>query len=267
MKKLAWLTDLHLEFVRDDATMEGLAASVRDAGPDAVLVGGDTGTAASLEHHLRWLEEALGVPVYFVLGNHDCYGGSIAGSREVAARVSSGSRSLHWLGGLGVVRLTAKTALIGHDGWADGRLGSGASSGVMLNDYLQIEELSGLDREERFRRLAALGDEAAAHFRQWLPEALANHERVIVLTHVPPFRDAAWHEGRTSDDEYLPHFASKAAGEVLLEMMASHPDRHLTVLCGHTHSPGVCQPAPNMMVKTGGARYGQPRLQEMVEIV
>lgn len=165
---------------------------------------------------------------------------------------------------MGVVALTEKTALIGHDGWADGRLGAGAVSPVMLNDYLQIAELSGIGRAERFRRLGALGDEAAAHFRKWLPKALATHERVILLTHVPPFREACWHEGRISDDDYLPHFASLAAGEVLREIMASHPERHLTVLCGHTHSPGICQPLPNLVVKTGGARYGEPRLQEVI---
>ena len=266
MKKLAWLTDLHLEFVRDKGTLEALGASVRAAEPEVVLAGGDTGTAGSFSDQLRWLHEAVGVPVYFVLGNHDCYGGSIEGSRRVAARVSSESEQLHWLGGMGVVPMTERTALIGHDGWADGCLGSGDMSPVMLSDYMQIEELSGIGREERFRRLAALGDEAAAHFRRWLPEALAKHERVILLTHVPPFREACWHEGRTSDDDYLPHFASRAAGEVLREIMASHPDKYLTVLCGHTHSGGVCQPLPNLVVKTGSARYGEPRLQEVLVV-
>lgn len=266
MKKLAWLTDLHLEFVRDERTLAALAASVRAAEADAVLVGGDTGTARSFSDHLRWLRESAGVQVYFVLGNHDCYGGSVAESRRVAARGSAESAGLRWLGGTGVVSLTEKTALIGHDGWADGRLGAGAASPVMLNDFFQIEELSGIGREERFRRLAALGDEAAAHFRRWLPEALANHERVILLTHVPPFREACWHEGRNSDDDYLPHFASQAAGEVLRKIMAAHPDKHLTVLCGHTHSSGVCQPLPNLVVKTGGARYGEPGVQEVLVV-
>lgn len=71
MKKLAWLTDLHLEFVRDERTLEEPAASVRAAKPEAVLVGGDTGTAASFTDHLSWLQKAAGVPVYFVPGNHD----------------------------------------------------------------------------------------------------------------------------------------------------------------------------------------------------
>ena len=119
--------------------------------------------------------------------------------------------------------LTEETGLVGHDGWADGRLGDYARSEVLLNDYLLIEEVSGLDKEERLERLHALGDEAAAHFRALLPEALERFRRLIVLTHVPPFREACWHRGQISDDEWLPHFSCRAVGEVLVEAMAAHP--------------------------------------------
>jgi 3',5'-cyclic-AMP phosphodiesterase len=37
--------------------------------------------------------------------------------------------------------LTPNTALVGHDGWGDGRLGDLNWSGVILNDFLLIEEL------------------------------------------------------------------------------------------------------------------------------
>jgi len=264
MMKLAWLTDLHLEFVRDARTLELLAASVRAAEPDAVLLGGDTGTAETLERHLRWLAGAAGVPVYFVLGNHDCYGGSFAGSRKISARVSREVPHLHWLNESGVVPLTEKSALIGHGGWADGRLGNGPGSLVMLNDYVLIEDFQRLVPAERLRLMAGLGDEAAAHFKKWLPVALGAYERVVLLTHVPPFREACWHQGSISGDDWLPHFASRAPGEVMREIMAAHPDRHLTVLCGHTHSPGVCCILPNLTVKTGEAQYGAPRVQEVL---
>jgi hypothetical protein len=32
-----------------------------------------------------------------------------------------------------------------------------------------------------------------------LPAALGRFRHVVVLTHVPPFREACWHEGRISD--------------------------------------------------------------------
>jgi hypothetical protein len=79
---------------------------------------------------------------------------------------------------------------LGHDGWADGRPGDYAVSDVFLNDYLLIKELAGLDAEARLGRLHDLDDEAAAHFRAGLPAALSGFRRLIVLTHVPPFREA-----------------------------------------------------------------------------
>jgi hypothetical protein len=99
-----------------------------------------------------------------------------------------------------------------------------------------------------------------------LPDALARFREVLVLTHVPPFREACWHEGRISDDAWLPHFACQAAGEVLAGALAARPDCRMTVLCGHTHSPGEAQVLPNLRVLTGGARYGEPRVQQVVEL-
>ena len=135
---------------------------------------------------------------------------------------------------------------------------------MLLNDYRLIEELSGLDERERLGQLHALGDEAAAHFRAVLPEALARFRRLIVLTHVPPFREACWHQGRISDDDWLPHFSCRAVGDVLAEAMAAHPECEMTVLCGHTHSPGEAQILPNLRVLTGGAVYGRPAIQRVL---
>ena len=89
---------------------------------------------------------------------------------------------------------------------------------------------------------------------------------VIVLTHVPPFREACWHRGRVSDDEWLPHFACRAVGEALVEAMAAHPECEMTVLCGHTHSAGEAQVLPNLRVLTGGAEYGRPEVQRVLTV-
>jgi 3',5'-cyclic AMP phosphodiesterase CpdA len=65
-----------------NGTPEGLAALVRDiheARPDAVLVGGDIGEADSFAGFLGRLAELLDVPLFFVLGNHDYYRGSMLG--------------------------------------------------------------------------------------------------------------------------------------------------------------------------------------------
>jgi hypothetical protein len=48
--------------------------------------------------------------------------------------------------------------------------------------------------------------------------------------------------------------------------MRGFPDRRLTVLCGHTHGLGEAQPAANVIVYTGGARYGEPEIQRVLEL-
>jgi hypothetical protein len=94
-------------------------------------------------------------------------------------------------------------------------------------------------KSELYAKLNSLGDEAAEFLDRQVREAVAAYRNIVVLTHVPPIRTACWHEGRISDDDYLPHFASRAVGDRLAAIMRSHPDRQMTVLCGHTHSPGV----------------------------
>ena len=229
-----------------------------------MLIGGDIAVASSLEKSLLLLEKHLQRPIYFVLGNHDCYNGSISEVRSIATRLTSKSRWLHWLSISGIIELTRDTGLIGHDGWADGRLGNAARSEVMLNDYFLIREFVGLSRSERFSKLNSLGDESAHYFKSHLPSALTRFRNLLLLTHVPPFKESCWHEGQISDDEFLPHFTCNAVGNVLIEIMQRHPECDLTVLCGHTHGQGETTISPNLHVKTGGADYGSPRLQELI---
>jgi hypothetical protein len=84
---------------------------------------------------------------------------------------------------------------------------------------------------------------------------------------VPPFMQACWHEGRISTPAFLPHFACKAVGEALVSVMRRHPERGLLVLCGHTHSSGEARILPNLLVRTGAAVYGQPRVQDVLTLV
>jgi 3',5'-cyclic-AMP phosphodiesterase len=147
---------------------------VAKEGPDAVLVGGDIGEAFNFADYLGELATQVDCPVCFVLGNHDFYHGSLARVRAKTATIAEKAPNLCWLTKAGVVGLTETTGLIGHEGWADGRLGNYAASTVMLNDYALIEELSGLTKDHRLEILNRLGDEAAAHVEKVLPEALGD---------------------------------------------------------------------------------------------
>lgn len=265
MKRVVWLSDIHLNFLPFDEARR-FTAIIRNQKPDILLLGGDTSDSRYLVAHLQLIETELKVPTYFVLGNHDFYHGSISQVQENVTQLTQQSVYLAWLTRMDIVELTPSTALIGHDSWADGRYGDYYHSSLMLNDYFLIRELTNLNQDDRLRMLHSLGDAAANHFKKLLPLTCQSYREILLLTHVPPFREACWHEGHLSDDEGLPHFSCKAVGEVLLEVMQAHPECNLTVLCGHTHSSGIARILPNLIVFTGEAEYGKPQVQRVFEI-
>lgn len=273
--RLIWMTDIHLNFV-SSKDVNDLVKSIVAETADAVLIGGDIAEADSLDDRLIELSNGIQIPLYFVLGNHDYYRSSITQVRNAMLRLSQRVPNLTWLPQAGVVQLTKDTALIGHGGWGDGRAGEYRSS-ILLNDFFLIDELQvthgSLDPDPETVlcdslqvTLQKLGDEAAEHFRVHLTSALETSCHVVLLTHVPPFIETCWHNGGISDDYWAPHFTCQAVGAVLREIMSSHEQQQLTVLCGHTHSSGLVQILPNLKVVTGEAVYGEPCVQDVLDI-
>ena len=103
---LLWMTDLHLEFIKDSQVRK-FFTKVASHEPDVVLVGGDTGQARSFERYLTAMASAMECPIYFVLGNHDFYKGSISDVRARAAAICA-TAQLFWLPQAGVVGLTER---------------------------------------------------------------------------------------------------------------------------------------------------------------
>jgi 3',5'-cyclic-AMP phosphodiesterase len=265
MKRIAWLTDIHLNFLLAEQ-VRAFLLSIARLRPDAVLISGDIGEAHNVCEYLELARELVPAPIYFVLGNHDYYHGSITEVRSRVAEFCAERPGLVYLTQQGVVELTPHVALVGHDGWADAREGAYDRSLVSMMDFRLIAELYGLTKQARRKVLEALGDEAAAHVRRVLPLALERQREAVLLTHVPPLRAACWHEGRISDDDWAPHFTCRAVGDAILEVMAARPDKRLTVLCGHTHGQGECQPLANVQIITGGAEYGNPAISRLLEL-
>ena len=261
--RVGWLTDIHLNFLRPAEVgrfMEELAAHRADAW----LVGGDIAEAHTVAEYLRTLGSSVGVPVYFVLGNHDYYGGSFESVGAEIEELTAKVPNLIWLSRTGAVSLAGETGLVGHDTWGDARLGNARYSPVELSDFYQIADLADLGVEDRMGVLNRLGDAAARFLERNLDNALMRFAKVICLVHVSPFRGSAWYDGRPSGDDWLPFFSCKAVGDVLLELASRFHDRQILVLCGHTHGWGTYRPLPNLTVLTGGAEYGRPEIQSVM---
>ncbi len=263
--RIVWVTDIHLNFM-GPKERSAFYSTLCDSHPEAVFITGDIAEAPCLREMLLEMQQAIAVPIYFVLGNHDFYHGSIeAVTRDIQALCLT-QTGLHYLSASELVELTPKTVLLGHDGWGDGRLGNYEQSPVTLNDQKLIHDFQGLDREAVLAKLYALGDEASHHIGVTLSKALDSYEEVICLTHVPPFKEACWYQGKMGNDDWLPYFSCKAVGDVLLTAAEDRPSATIRVLCGHTHHAGIVEMSPNLRVFTGSAEYGEPCISDVLEI-
>lgn len=262
--KLGWLSDIHLNFL-DTTKRSRFFDCLSDHDVQGWLLSGDIGESGSVVKYLREFGDRLTVPTYFVLGNHDFYGGSIVRVRADVSASSSSSARLVWLTEVGPERLGPNIALVGDDCWADGRLGNPRETSVELNDFRLIKELSGHTRPDLLGILNRLGDESSARLGEKLRCAAAMCSNVVVVLHVPPFAGATWHQGAISSPDFLPWFSSEAAGVAVAAAASAHPDTSFTVFCGHTHSGGQFSPSPNVMVHTAQAEYARPAVQAVIE--
>lgn len=263
--KLLWATDVHLNNAKE-AELSQFYESIRLAKADALIITGDIATGPGLARYLPALDAAIRMNIYFVLGNHDYYYDSIRATRARIPKIIAGSSSLSWLAASKIVPLNSKLTLVGHGAWGDARLGNALKTSVRLNDHLMIEELSGHSRAKLVTLLNELGAEAAEYLSKIIEKAFERSNHVLVATHVPPFREAAWYRGEYSDENWLPHFSCAAVGEALLALADKHPDKEITVLCGHTHGRGYYEARKNLRVHTGGAVYRYPQIEAALNI-
>lgn len=264
MPRFAWVTDPHLNFV-PFRRWEVWIREIQDSQVNGILITGDISESEDVVFQLQRLSEAVDLPIWFVLGNHDFYRSSIAQVRRDVAAASDADPNLHFLTGTEGVQLAPDWYLTGEDGWADGRVGDYYRSPVRLNDYHLIEELSGLTAQKRLRVIRREAAAGAVRLRRQLEIGRQQAHNQIVLTHLPPFREACWYEGSISDDDWAPFFTCAAIGWMLRRFCSRYPEQNVWVLCGHTHGSGKSRIGPNLTVWTGGAEYGEPRVTELVE--
>lgn len=270
MFRLVWATDIHIDHA-DSNDKERFAREIIRYSPTAVMITGDIASGRTIEPKLNELHSKIKVPIYFNLGNHDFYGSSIKTVRKWAEDITGNADSdIRWIEAVGIVKLSSDTCLIGIDGWGDGMLGDGNGSRVLLNDWDYIFEFSKVnaifDWGNRMQLLSKLGKEAADKLRPVLTEALQKYNRVLLGTHVPPWIEATWHEGKHSNKDWLPWFSCKQVGDVIVEEAKKHPTKQVTVLCGHTHGFGHSAINNQVDVYTGGATYRFPEVQCCFEI-
>jgi len=268
--KLGWATDIHLDSAHRERR-EAFYNRIKAEGLNALVLTGDNSSAPHLHSHLLELAVRTAVPLYFVNGNHDYYGGSIGETRnECTSRYGELGKSIVYLPTQDYVALSPSTVLIGQDGWYDGRNGDFENSPVELNDFVIIEELSRKSKDKRLEIMQLLADNDAreVHRKCSVAAQIPGLKKIIVATHVPPFRQSAWHEGQPSNRDFLPYFSNRSFGESVLESTEEFRQGggEVTILCGHVHSSGVYYVSPGLECLTGAAKYGKPSIQQSFKI-
>jgi predicted phosphohydrolase len=268
--KLIWLTDIHLNFLGKQRRMEFYGQVARASG-DGILISGDIAEAPVLSEILTEMALAINKPIYFVLGNHDYYQGWIDPVRQKMAGLTRSEPLLHWLPESGAQRLEDGAILLGNDCWADGRYGNYANSRISVDDSRMIIDLFQISIPGKYpllEKMQELADKDAQRLKSDLMESIKKHrpERVIILMHIPPFKEVCMHEGQISGDDFLPFFASKATGDALVQVAQENPGIEFLGLCGHTHSKAHAQPCSNLTIKAGAAEYGKPEIQGIIDV-
>ena len=264
---LIWLTDIHLNFLELGERIEFYQKILKKK-YDALLITGDIAEAPSIAPILHELVTHIKKPIYFVLGNHDYYLGQINDVHQEMRALTNTEPFLHWLPASGPQTLKEGITLIGQDGWADGRYGDYSQSHIGINDSRMIADLFQqkiISKTALLEKMQRLADTDAEHLSIDLQQAIGSPQckKIIILTHVPPFKEACLHQGKISNDNWLPYFTSKAIGDVLMQVATKNPQISFLVLCGHTHSDAHYQPLNNLTIKAGGAEYYQPSMQSM----
>ena len=230
---------------------------LQNLNPAGLIISGDIGEGQTLDKSLRDFKDWFDFPVYFVLGNHDFYGGTFAGVKSRIRRLVEDCQNLHWLTESKIISLNDSTALIGVEGWGDGKNGNLDFSEAGSHDLHSIKDFQSLSKSEIESLMNSLGEEYAGLLKPKLIAAVEKYRQILLITHVPPFIEACYDRSLRICDEFkLPFYTCQAIGDLLLEVMPENPACQLTVLCGHTHEKCDVKILDNLRVLVKESGYG-----------
>jgi hypothetical protein len=268
--KFLWLTDIHLDHCEHQTKLE-FYDKLGESDAEAIVISGDIADGQAASKYLHEISMCTPALIYWVLGNHDCFGLSL-GEAEELSRSMGGNGSLRYLGGeLRPVSLGHRTALIGINGWANGRAddffrnpwGLQFADIEWINDFRAFQQSDGDEAMRRSHTLMTeLGTKSARRAEILVEQAFKKNNHVILVTHAPPFPRCCLFQNKLQAFNVTPLYCNSALGDRLGGLMLKHKDKKMTVLCGHTHSGWREKILPNLTCYVGHARYEHPTIQE-----
>ncbi len=291
--KYMHITDTHLDHLvpnprpgTKDSMMKGHLDLVKnfakkitsENGIDDVFLTGDISSGELISSHLAILAEEFvkkNKRLHFVLGNHDFYNSSFETVfNEVANLVQNHKfkKNIFYSQNKSYFDKNSNTLVVGSNGWYDGGYAPFVSTtletinhSVEMNDYYLIKELNKFRQQSReilYNECKKLAQNYSAGLKADIEFGVLgnNPKHIVVLTHIPVFRELSTYNGKISDDIWMPCFSSKTMGDVLLELAKKYDQTCFHVFCGHSHGKAAYNPLPNLKCSTGFAKYESPEL-------
>ena len=260
---IAFTSDLHLGITRESALV-ALAGEMRDARPDALVLGGDIAEGAwAFERALELLADVAPRRGY-VPGNHDVWKCEGWSSRELLERRLPELAREHGYDPLEELTWTlGSTALVASMAWYDysgidprfageGAAGIARRKAEFVNDADQIDwPFTDLDLAARLR--------GGVEQRLALAESDAAIERIVVATHVPVFDEQMTR--RPGDARWA--YSNAYFGHLTLGEVVRRFAKVTDVVSGHTHGERDAhvgrEGLPPIRSRVCGSAYGRPR--------
>jgi 3',5'-cyclic-AMP phosphodiesterase len=245
-QKIPIYSDTHFNFTMP-WTPGNFASKLLEENPAGLILAGDIACGLTIKQTLKSLAKKLDhIPIYFVVGNHDYYATSIRETTKILKELCATYPNLHWLTDTDHIALTDDVALIGEDGWYDGRLGNPVYLSYNF-DWMVIDEFYKLKgAAEKAAYGQKLADDATAYLRVKLERALEKFQTVYVITHMPPWAEATRAVGTEMEDFWLPYNVNSGMGKMIEEVMKDRHNQNVIVLAGHTHVPAIVHVAHNI---------------------
>ena len=207
-KKIVWVTDMHL----NDGNLDAFTLAMQGDNIEAIFMTGDIANA-DLIQTLRIIANKVTVPIYVILGNSDhAYGDKTDQVRRDLKVLMQEKPNLHYL--YNEIKLfdatpkSIKTAIVGLDGYADSW---------------------GINPEQIKSDIAV--------FERNVEDAITQGaQRIVMLTHVPPFSSDCWYNGEPTSADRVMDYSSTSSGDSLSKLANKHPNVTFVVYAGHTHN-------------------------------
>lgn len=268
MKKIAWLSDIHLNFNKEG--IGDLAREISGKDVDYVLITGDTSLSGDVCSDLEKLRSSVNVEkIVFLLGNHDFWGSSFEIVSNNAKALSTDALTYLSCQPKGI-KLTEKTILVGSDGWYDAGLFV-RQGRVYMNDWDYISDYHEFKNIESIVNFSkSVAERHNRYIVEQIREAIADGaQNVMIATHVPPFVHGAQQKCRQQarrTEDIFPWYCNLSLGKMLEDVVDKNSNIKFSVYSGHVHADTEEKIRDNLLSKTSDAMYGNPRVSEILEI-